>query len=217
MPSSIKNFDEFISGVCAENGVKITAEAGVLLQNLIGKDSRLMQLEIEKLASYIYGERDTIDAAAVNSLVDASHGGEFFQQIENFYSTDVDKKIDAIERYFFYTGDARPLIVGLQNRTRLMIQLRALIDGNRIRWGKAISKIQLGNIANSLNISELKKSSYNVFSQNPWYLSKILADVNRYSMEHLFDLQLALMDAIGEAARSYDDQASILKELALKF
>jgi len=49
-----KNFDKFIRDVCAENGVKIMDEAVVLLQSLIGKDPRLIQLELEELASYIY-------------------------------------------------------------------------------------------------------------------------------------------------------------------
>jgi DNA polymerase-3 subunit delta len=214
---SDKTFNEFIVATCKENGVKITADASALLRNLVGMNCRLAQLEIEKLASYICGDRGTITVEDVNLLVDASDGGEFFQQIEIFYSTDVEEKMSSIERYFYYTGDARPLIVGLQNRTRLLIQLRALIDSNKIQIGRSLSKVQLENIANILNINILEKNSYNVFSQNPWYLSKILAHAGRYSMEHLFDIQLALMDTIGSLARNYDDQVSAMRKLALKF
>jgi DNA polymerase-3 subunit delta len=214
---SDKNFDEFIRDVCAENVVKITNEAVALLQNLIGKDTRLMQFELEKLASYIYQDRDTITDKDVNLLVDPSSSGEFFQQIEKFYSPSIDEKLDAIGRYFYFVNEARPLIAGLQNRTRLMIQLRALVDSNKIQLDRSISKTQLENLAKLLNVNAFEKNSCNIFSQNPWYLSKLLDSVNRYSLHRLLDIQLALMDALAETTSRYDDQVSVIKELALKF
>ncbi|MDR1255546.1 MAG: hypothetical protein LBJ94_01280 [Puniceicoccales bacterium] len=214
---SDKNFDEFIGAVCAENGVKITGDAAALLQNLLGTDTRLMQLEVEKLATYLCGDRNVITYADVSLLVDPAHGGEFFQQIENFYSPNVNEKLDAIERYFYFAGEARPLITALQNRTRLMVQLRALMDSGKIQRGRSLSKIQLDNLSKMFNVDASEKNSCNVFSQNPWYLSKLLGAVERYPLHRLFDIQLALMDAIGRAASHYDDQISVMRELALKF
>jgi DNA polymerase-3 subunit delta len=215
--ASNKTLDEFIRSVCAENGVKISDEATVLLQNLIGNDARLIQLEVEKLAGYIRNDHDTIACDDVNLLVDPANGGEFFQQIECFYSPNADEKLDAIERYFYFTSEVRPLIAGLQNRTRLMIQLRALVDGNKIQPGKSISKIHLEALSKLFNANVLEKNSCNVFAQNPWYLSKLLNGVERYPMRRLLDIQLALMDAIAETGNGYNDQVSIMKELSLKF
>jgi DNA polymerase-3 subunit delta len=215
--ASDKTFDKFIRSVCAENGVKISGEAAVLLQNLVGNEARLIQLEVEKLASYIRNDHDTIAYDDVHLLVDPANGGEFFQQIECFYFPNAGEKLDAIERYFHFTNEIRPLIAGLQNRTRLMIQLRALLDGNKIQPGKPISKIHLETLSNSFNVNTLEKNSCNVFSQNPWYLSRLLEGVERYPLYRLLDIQLALMDAIAEGGNGCDNQASIIKELSLKF
>jgi DNA polymerase-3 subunit delta len=214
---SDKILDEFIREICCKNGIEISADAAALLKNLIARDTRLLQGELEKLISYIYGDHGTISAADVSELVDASRGGEFFQQIENFYSPSMDEKLDAIGRYFYFTGEARPLIIGLQNRTRLMIQLRALADSNKILLGKSLSKLQLDGVANALNFPTAEKSSHNIFSQNPWYLSKLLGSVRRYSLDKLLHIQLALMAAIADAAREYGGQISLMKELALEF
>jgi len=153
----------------------------------------------------------------VDLLIDPSNGGEFFQQIENLYLPSIDEKLDVIGRYFYFANEARLLIAGLQNRTRLMIQLRALVDSNKIQLGRSISKIQLENLAKLLNANVFEKNSCNVFSQNPWYLSKLLDSVSCYSLHRLLEIQLALMDALAEAASRYDDQVSVMKELALKF
>ena len=212
-----KNFDEFIGAVCAENGVEIMDDAAALLQNLLGTDTRLLQLEVEKLATYLGGDRNAITYADVSLLVDPAHGGEFFQQVENFYSPNMDEKLDAIERYFYFTSEARPLIAALQNRTRLMIQLRALMDSGKIQRGRSLSKIQLDNLSKMYNVNASEKNSYNIFSQNPWYLTKLLGNVQRYPLHRLLDIQLALMDTIGRAANRYDDQVSLVREMALKF
>jgi DNA polymerase-3 subunit delta len=215
--ASSESSGEFIRGICAENGVKISDEAAASLQSLLGKDARMTQLELEKLASYIGEDRDTITLGDVNLLVDPANGGEFFQQIESFYSPNIDEKLSAIKRYFYFTGEARPLIAGLQNRTRIMIQLRALVDGNRIQLGRPMSKTQLENLSKLFNANVSEKNSYNVFAQNTWYLGKLLGSLERYSLHRLLDIQLALMDAIAETGNRCDDQAAVIGELSLKF
>jgi DNA polymerase-3 subunit delta len=212
-----KSCAAFIREVCGNIGLGISAAAVDLLQNLIGKDTRLMQLELEKLANYIYQDHDAITRDDVSLLVDPANGGDFFQQIENFYLANMDAKLDSIERYFFFANEARPLLGGLQSRTRLMIQLRALLDSGKIQLGRSITKDQLDNLSKLFNINNIAKNSCNIFSQNPWYLSKLLESVNRYSLPHLLDIQVAIMEALAETANHYGDQIAVIKELALKF
>jgi DNA polymerase-3 subunit delta len=212
-----KNCAAFIREVCENIGVGISNAAVDLLQNLVGKDTRLIQLELEKLANYIYQDHDVITRDDVSLLVDPANGGDFFQQIENFYLADMDAKLDSIERYFFFVNEARLLLGGLQNRTRLMIQLRALLDSGKIQMGRSVTKNQLDNLSKLFNIKNIAKNSCNIFSQNPWYLSKLLESVNRYSLPRLLGIQVAIMEALAETANHYDDQIAVMKELALKF
>lgn len=212
-----KTIDAFINNICTDNKVKITAAAVEAIQRLIGNDSRLLKLELDKLATYIFDDHDTITVDDVNMLVEASNGGEFFQQIEQFYSSDINKILDSLARYFYFTNEARPLLAGLQNRTRLMIQLRALVESNKLQLNKAITKLQLDTVAKILNFDTSFKTSYNVFTQNSWYLSKLLDSIGKYSLNKLLDLQVAIMDTIAETAIKYDDQISVMQKLALKF
>lgn len=208
---------EFIAATCRENKVSITPDAADALQNLIGTDARSLKLELDKLATYIYGDHGTITLNDVNALVEATNDGDFFQQIERFFSTDIEKTFDSLERYFCFNHEARPLLSSLQNRTRLITQLRALIDANLVSPNSGLTAAKLAGIAQKLYCTNQPKSSYNIFSQNPWYLSKLLDTARNYSLQNLLSLQISIMDAILESAEKYDEQLLIVKNLAYKF
>lgn len=212
-----KSIFNFISDVCSTNGTKISPEASDMIQGLIGTDTRLLSLELEKLATYIHGDHEIITAEDVNALIEPTSAGDFFQQIEQFYSSDIDKTFDSLDRYFYFNHEARPLLIGLQNRTRLMIQLSALIGANLLSPNASLNASQLEKVAQKLYCTNQPKSSYNIFSQNPWYLSKLLKNTSRYSLSGLLAIQCAIMDAIAETAEKYDDQLSVMKKLAFRF
>ncbi|MDE6432174.1 MAG: DNA polymerase III subunit delta [Opitutales bacterium] len=207
----------FIDDVCASNNVKISHDAADAIQNLIGQNTRLLKLELDKLATYIHGDHTTITLDDVNTMIEATDDGDFFQQIEQFYSSDINETFNTLERYFYFNHEARPLLAGLQNRTRLMVQLRALVDAKLLPTNGAITANQLQNISQKMYCDNQAKSTYNIFSQNPWYLSKLLPTVHRYSLPQLEKLQVAIMDAIAESTEKYDDQLTVIKQLAYKF
>ncbi len=207
----------FIKNVCMENNVQITHGAADVLQDLVGTDARLLKLELDKLATYIHGSHTTITKDDVSILIEASNYGNFFQQIEQFFSSDIDQTFDALDRYFSFNHESRSLLTGLQNRIRLIIQLRTLIDAKLLQPNATITAAQLNIIAQKLYFENSAKSSYNIFSQNPWYLSKLITCALKYSMYNLLDLQVATMDALAESAEKYDEQLSVVKNLAYKF
>ena len=102
--------------------------------------------------------------------------GDFFETAEAFFSGDLAWTLAALHRHFFAGGDARPVISAIQNRNRLLLQVRALLDAGEIRVGpRGIDGLQraAGGYKDRFAEAAAEKSSYNVFTQNPWYLGKL--------------------------------------------
>ncbi len=211
------NIHDHITTLCHENNVSISPQAVELLYNLIGDDARLLKLEIDKLATYIFGDHNIITREDVATLVEPTCADEFFPQIEQFFSQDINKTFDMLERYIFFNHETRPLLIGLQNRIRLMIQIRALIDSQILPSKNSITAAKLSNIAQRFFCNATPKTSYNIFSQNPWYITNLLSTTNQYSLEHLLKLQMSIMHAISETSQRYNEQLTVIKQLAYKF
>jgi len=61
--------------------------------------------------------------------------GDFFETADAFFSGDLQWALAALKRHFFAGGDARPVLAALQNRNRILIQVRALSDAGDARVG----------------------------------------------------------------------------------
>ena len=59
--------------------------------------------------------------------------GDFFEAAEAFFSGDLKWTLAALHRHFFSGGDARPVIAALQNRNRILLQVRALVDAGAVQ------------------------------------------------------------------------------------
>lgn len=200
--------------LCKENNVVIHQDAIELFKAKIGKDARLASNEIEKLATFIK-TGDYISVADVKNLVADSNPGEFFDQIEIFYGANRVDLIESIEKYFWFNSEGRPLLYALQARNRLLIQLRSLIDDRILR--QRISADDLGHAKEMCGFLSDTKSGYNIFSQNPWYLSNLAQQAVKFSIEKLMTFQKDLYAAFIDLSVHYDDQCNVVKSLALKW
>ena len=117
----------------------------------------------------------TIEEKHVAELTPNVAEGDFFEAAEAFFSGDLKWTLAALHRHFFSGGDARPVISALQNRNRILLQVRALVDAGEVRRRPArarwLAKAPPAHAAKFTGATE--KSSYNLFSQNPWYLGKL--------------------------------------------
>ncbi len=113
-----------------------TLEPGALelLLAKIGANSRLLIEEVRKLATYA-GAGGAISEAQVAELSPNAAEGDFFEAAEAFASGDLRWTLAAFQRHFFAGGHGRPVIAALQNRNRLLLQVRALLDSGEIRLG----------------------------------------------------------------------------------
>jgi DNA polymerase-3 subunit delta len=203
-------------------GVK--AERGVpeVLVGRVGQSTRLVLGECEKLATYA-GPGGTIKEADVHLLVPTFGEGDFFEPIEALAERDLKWGLESLDRYFFNESSSRPLLSALQNRLRLLIQIRCLADSGDFRLNDAglpKGQFEAASGRHGPTFGSAAKSSANLFSQNPWYVSnKVAPAAARYTLAELVDLQLACADCFDASNRGEDEssvRAMFLRALAVK-
>jgi DNA polymerase-3 subunit delta len=197
-----------------DSGARIEDGAVQLLRMKCGNNSRLLQQEIRKLATFVGGSRE-ISEEDVGELVDDGDPGNFFETVEKFFDGNLAATLAAIDRYFFCNGEARPLLAALQSRARVLIQLRAALQSGRIRLsGDGIARGDFPKAAQFFHMDGLGKSTFNLFSQNTWYLSKLVKIAAKLKLNQLLKLQSALFKAFGELIEHC--QKSTVKTLAIE-
>lgn len=201
-------------------GVTIARDAAEALLGKVSGNARLLLQEARKLATYLGPEGGEISAKLVEELTPNFGEGDFFETTEAFFARDVGWTLDALRRHFFAGNDARPVISSLQNRNRLLVQLRALADGGEIQIGpRGISKPQFESAAAKYarfygGLSA--KSNFNVFTQNLWYMGKLVAVGKLPSLKALIDHQLEFAQAFLDIVDRPNDQEEALRGLAIR-
>ncbi|MFI5357577.1 MAG: DNA polymerase III subunit delta [Opitutales bacterium] len=199
-------------------GVGITPDATRLLLAKVGANTRLIVEEVRKLATYIDAGA-TIEEAHVAELTPNVAEGDFFETAEAFFRGDLKWTLAALQRHFFSGGDARPVISTLQNRNRLLIQVRALADAGDVQLGpRGLNGLPQAAPAYAAKFGEAaaEKSSFNVFSQNAWYVGKLAAGARLPTLRRLIDNQQEFITAFEEIIRRPQEQEEVLREMATR-
>jgi DNA polymerase III subunit delta len=182
----------------------------------VGANTRLIVEETRKLATYAGDE--PIQEAYVADLTPNVAEGDFFEAAEAFFSGDLKWTLAALHRHFFTGGDARPVISALQNRNRILLQVRALVDAGDARVGpRGLDGLQraAGTYGNRF-VGATEKSSYNVFTQNPWYVGKLAGSAKLPTLRRLIDNQQEFIAAFEEIIRRPNEQEEVLREMAVR-
>jgi DNA polymerase III subunit delta len=203
----------------AGQGASITPDALGLLLAKIGANTRLLVEEVHKLSAYA-GEGGAIEESQVEELTPNFAEGDFFEAADAFGRGDLSWTLAALRRHFFAGGDARPVITALQNRNRLLLQLRVLLDTGEVRLGaRGLDKAGFERSAAAYGrffAGATEKSSFNVFTQNPWYLGKLAGAAKLPSLRRLIDHQMEFMAAFEELIRRPAEQEEVLREMAMR-
>jgi DNA polymerase-3 subunit delta len=190
----------------------------------VGPNTRLLVEETRKLATFAADpqrsspEPVVIEESFVAELTPNVAEGDFFESAEAFFSGDLKWTLAALHRHFFSGGDARPVISALQNRNRILLQVRALVDAGDARIGpRGLDGLQRAAATYASRfVGATEKSSYNVFSQNPWYLGKLASSAKLPSLRRLIDNQQEFISAFEEIVRRPDEQEEVLREMAVR-
>ncbi len=183
----------------------------------VGANTRLIVEETRKLATYA-GEGAVIAEEHVAELTPNVAEGDFFEAAEAFFSGDLRWTLGALHRHFFSGGDARPVISALQNRNRILLQVRALVDAGAVRVGPrgldGMPRAQASYGARFIGATE--KSSFNLFTQNPWYVGKLAGSAKLPGLKRLIDNQQEFIAAFEEIIRRPNEQEEVLREMAVR-
>jgi DNA polymerase-3 subunit delta len=187
----------------------------------IGANTRLITEEIRKLGNYV-GDGGVIEDRHVVELTPNVAEGDFFEAAERFFAGDLRGTLDALQRHFFAGGDARPVISSLQNRNRILIQARVLIDSGDLRapsekfgFDKAAWARAQGHYAAAFG-GDTEKSSFNLFTQNQWYAGKLVAGGKLPTLRRLIDNQQEFIRAFEEIIQRPNDQETVLREMTVR-
>lgn len=198
-------------------GVAFAPDAARLLLSKVGPNTRLIVEEVHKLANYV-AEGKTIEDTDVAELTANTAEGDFFETAEAFFRGDLKWTLAALHRHFFAGGDARPVISALQNRNRILLQVRALLDAGDVRLGPrgldGMPKATASHAAKFIGATE--KSSFNLFSQNPWYLGKLAGSAKLPPLRRLIDNQQEFISAFEEIVQRPHEQEEVLRDLAVR-
>ncbi len=188
-----------------------------LLLARIGANTRLLVEETRKLATYA-GESALIEEAHVAELTPNVAEGDFFEAAEAFFSGDLKWTLHALHRHFFNGGDARPVISALQNRNRILLQVRALLDAGEARLGpRGLDGLPRAAASYGARfVGATEKSAFNLFTQNPWYVGKLAGSAKLPSLRRLIDNQQEFVVAFEEIIRRPNEQEEVLRELAVR-
>ena len=198
-------------------GTTFASGAVELLLSKVGANTRLIVEETRKLATYA-GEGARIEEAHVMELTPNVAEGDFFEAAEAFFSGDLKWTLAALERHFFSGGDARPIISALQNRNRILLQVRALLDAGDARMGpRGLDGVPRAAATYGARFTgATEKSSFNLFSQNPWYVGKLASGAKLPSLRRLIDNQQDFIHAFEEIIRRPHEAEEVLRDLTVR-
>ncbi len=209
-----------LANECSRLKVTIARDAVEALLSKVNGNARLLIEEARKLATYLGEDGAEITAKLVEELTPNFGEGDFFETTEAFFSRDIDWTLNALRRHFFAGNDARPVISSLQNRNRLLIQLRSLLDGGEIQAsGQNISKPLFERASAKyapLYDGIAAKSNFNIFTQNLWYMGKLAGGGKLPTLKALLDHQLEFIRAFEEIVERPHEQEEALRAMAIR-
>lgn len=191
-------------------GVEFERDGLALLLARSGANTRFLVSEINKLAAHADAGKK-ITEADVEELTPNLAEGDFFEATEMFFRGDLRRTLAAFDRHFFAGESARPLLSSMQNRNRLLIQLRAIAP----RPDKsAIERAAKAHGQHFVGAGE--KNAANLFSQNAWYVGKLAAGAKAWTLRQHIDIQIALAEAFEAIIQRPKEEPAVLRELAVK-
>ncbi|MDR2668019.1 MAG: hypothetical protein LBB38_03195 [Puniceicoccales bacterium] len=167
----------------------------------IGQCARNAYVELEKLDIYL-GERRIVCAEDVAAVVCESNCDNFFEPVDAFYGRDLPEFEAALRKFFGGGGELRAVLAALQSRNRVAMQLKAVAAVTSSR-----GRISPHELAGALDRAKKMQSLplpngadfADVFSQNRWYLCRVLDSVERFSLAELLRIQIALRKLFSDA------------------
>ncbi|MDR2512696.1 MAG: DNA polymerase III subunit delta [Puniceicoccales bacterium] len=212
--------DKMISGECRRLGINVDAHTCQELQRKVGANTRMILSELEKLTCYLGKNGGAISSEMIATLVPTFGEGDFFEPVELFFQRNLKEALNALHRFFFNEPNAgRPLLASLQNKNRLILQLRAIMDAIPRQNKSALNKNDIENASTKYKHyfkGNMEKNTLNVFSQHPFYIGKIAHSACHFTLKELMDIQFALVDCFATMLDRPNQEEAIFREMFVR-
>lgn len=210
--------DALLGETAAALGASFSRGAAEYLYAKLQGNVRLCMEETRKLALYLGGEKNArITPDLIDELVPGYGESEFFEPVSAFFENDLPKTLGAVQRYFFTRKDARGLLSSLQNRLRLLVQMRALLDSGAVRLsGNWIDKASFDAAKGRFGESFAADDKGSLFAQRPNGLGFLARDAGRFRLKRLLDFHGEFLRAFTGIIERPNDQESVLRECAVR-
>ena len=95
---------------------------------------------------------------------------------------------------------------------------RALLDAGEVRAGpRGLDGLQRAAGVHGAHFAGAsEKSSFNLFTQNPWYVGKLAGGAKLPTLRRLIDNQREFIAAFEGIVRRHDEQEEVLREMAVR-
>ncbi len=199
-------------------GAAFAPGAAAYLHEALQGNLRLGIEETRKLSLYLCDEKNArITEDLIDEMVPQFGESEFFEPLRPFFEGDLPKTLAALTRYFFTRKDARGLLSALQNRTRTLIQLRALMDSGKLRLsGNWVDRDSYDNARARYGDLFDAGDKAGVFAQNPRALGFLAKEAARFKLRKLIDFQDEFLKAFQGILSRPNEQDAVLRETAAR-
>ena len=200
-----------IKKLSSKFSVDIAPDALELLEQKLNKQARTIANEFEKLAC-LNRFQGTITRDCVLNNTPTLPNDEFFEPVEAFYAGDVEWFSKSLRNHYLIHKEVRSILSMLQNRNRLLIQLAYLREHHTFH---SLNKQTLDTLKQPYEDHFgpiVEKNTFCLFSQNPWYLSRLQSI---FPFEVLKQLQIDFAEAFDKLLLSPKDACNIMETLAL--
>jgi DNA polymerase-3 subunit delta len=213
----LDNLDEdTLARLAKPLGLNFADDAASLFIDKVGSSARAVEAN-SKSSRYYNSAPDkpaSVEISVVRELTSPHAEGEFFEPLEAFYSRDSSWALQSVHDYFDDpTNDARPILTAFLNRNRLILMVKAALEGGVAKSGfKGLSWTSKSDALRDKMGTE--KTPFNLFAQNPWYLGRLATEAKRFELKELTSIQSELADLFESVHR--EDPATAFERFFLK-
>jgi DNA polymerase-3 subunit delta len=201
-----------IEKLSGQYAVTMDPDAAELFIQKLNGHSRMISNEFEKLACF-NNFRGTITRDCVLGNTPTVPNDEFFEPVEAFYAGDFKRYLQSLGNHYLLHKEVRSILSTLQSRNRLLLQIAYLRQKRSV---VSLDKQSLTSMEQTFQefFGPIgAKNTFCVFSQNPWYVSRLKT---HFPYEVLLQLQMDFVEVFDQLLKEPKNAYPIMENLAWK-
>jgi DNA polymerase III subunit delta len=208
---------DFAVATAREAGKKLTHDAAMRVVELAMNDSRTIQCEVNKAATYV-GEANVIGEEDIQAIGSQRPGGVVWDLPDAVGNRELQRALDCLGNLLFLGETPIGLIATLINRMRLLLLLSELRDLKLLRHSPDYAgfKGQLDRLPSWVKESLPEDKRSNPLAGHPFALWKASSGMARYSTRELIAAFETLLEANERLVSSGGDARHILEEAIIR-